>query len=446
MSSFLQRIALILMLVALVYPSPIAVTWATKERSTGLGLLVKLVGEWEPNQAYDYLNDQGLQVLDVIPQIGVWHVESRSEPEARLMANLQTQAAVGWVEANGILRIAEVTPDDNFYPAQQDNLRLIELPSAWEITTGDDTLVAVVDTGIDLDHPDLEAKVWSNLGEIPGNSTDDDGNGFVDDIQGWDFVQNDNLPQDDQGHGSHVSGIAAAHSDNQIGIAGVSWGARIMALKALDQNGYGDWMDISQAIVYAADHGAQVINLSIGSEDSSFSVEEAINYARSSGCLVVAAAGNGGGDVLFPARLPTVLAVAATDDQDLPWSISNRGPEVDLAAPGVDIFSTNSTGSYVVLSGTSMSTAHVSGLAALVWSREDGLSADRVAEVITETAKDVWSSGFDYLTGWGRIDAFASVSRVGLQQIYLPAIRKDPPKSPNLVFIPAIYRVNGVPE
>jgi len=405
-------------------------------QALGDGYLVQLAGEWEPAQAIVYFEGQGLHVLDTIPQIGVWHVQSRAMGDTDVLANLQAQPAVAWAEINGTMRIAEVMPNDNFYQAQQENLRVIRLPDAWEVTTGDDTIIAMVDTGIDLSHPDLATKIWSNPGEVPANSLDDDANGFVDDLQGWDFVHADSLPDDDQGHGSHVSGIAAAGTNNHTGIAGVSWGARLMPLKALDQNGGGSWDDISQAIIYAADNEARVINLSIGGDEYSQTIVDAIEYARSRGSLVVAAAGNGGGAVMFPARMANVLAVAATDNQDIPWNLSNRGPEIDVAAPGVEIFSTNGAGSYTDLSGTSMSTAHVSGLAALLWSLDSDLVAGEIAEAITVTAVDVWSPGFDHLTGWGRIDASAAASLLGHHSAYFPSILVTQPESSYYCYLP----------
>ena len=407
------------------------------EQACPRGVLLQMAEGSTIQTIQSYFAAQELQVLGYLPQIGVWQVESQAAVEsAELAARLEADPAVSWVEVDGLMRIAVLEPSDTFYLSQQDNLRLIRMPDAWDITTGGALPIAVVDTGIDLDHPDLREKIWSNAGEIPSNGIDDDGNGYIDDVQGWDFLHADALPQDDHGHGSHVSGIAAADTDNAVGIAGISWGADLMALKAMDNQGFGTWSDISQAILYAADNGAKVINLSIGGEDASQTVENAIDYARNQGCLVAAAVGNSGGAVLFPARLPDVLAVAATDDNDLPWSFSNRGPEVDLSAPGVGIFSANALNSYTVLSGTSMSTAHVSGLASLVWSMNSSLSPDQVVGILNGTAEDVWSPGFDTLTGWGRIDAFAAVNSFNPEYIFFPSVYRSVREVLFTVYIP----------
>jgi subtilisin family serine protease len=273
-------------------------------------------------------------------------------------------------------------------------------------------------------HPDLLNKLWTNPGEIPGNSLDDDHNGYIDDVHGWNFVAATNQPQDDAGHGSHVSGSIAAQTNNAIGIAGMSWQARIMPLKALAGNGKGTWANVAAAVIYAADNGARIVNLSLGDTQSSQTIELAVQYAQSRGCLLIAASGNSQAAVEYPAALPGVMAVAATDSADFYWSNSNRGPEVDVAAPGVNIFSTSNTGGYFELTGTSMSTAHVSGLAALVWSARPDYSASQVALVITGTAHDVWSPGWDQFTGWGRIDAYQAVRRASTRSWYLPLILK----------------------
>ena len=350
-----------------------------------------------------------------------------------MAAELSALEGVTWAEPNRMVRMAEIIPNDNFYQAQQENLRVIRMPAAWEITTGEPLVIAVVDTGIDLQHGDLEGKIWQNSDEYPGNGLDDDQNGLVDDAVGWDFRNGDDDPDDDQGHGSHVAGVAAAASNNGIGIAGVSWGARLMALKALNSSGDGTWADVAAAVLYAADQGAQVINLSLGDPLPSETMAAAAEYAYEKGSLLVAASGNGGGAVLYPAAIPGVLAVAATNNQDIPWAFSNRGPEVDLAAPGVDIFSTNHRNSYLIQSGTSMAAAHVSGAAALVWGLRPELRSDEVATILFETCEDVWSNGYDELTGWGRLDVYRAALRTSKSRAWIPYLHVQSWKS---VFLP----------
>jgi subtilisin family serine protease len=199
-----------------------------------------------------------------------------------------------------------------------------------------------------------------------------------------------------------------------------------MPLKVLNSSGDGLASDVAQGILYASDNHARIINLSLGDDQEFQVITDAVIYARSQGCLVVAAAGNTGGPVEYPAAQPEALAVAATNNNDLPWSYSNRGPPIDLAAPGVGIFSANSTGFYYDSSGTSMSTAHVSGVAALVWSLHPEWSVDQVTLVLKSTAMDVWAPGRDDLTGWGRVDASAAVYYSSFKYAYFPVVAHDP--------------------
>jgi subtilisin family serine protease len=222
--------------------------------------------------------------------------------------------------------------------------------------------------------------------------------------------------RDDYGHGTHVAGIAGAATNNGVGIAGIAWGAQVMPVKVLDQYGNGWYSDIAAGIIYAADNGASVINLSLGGESDSQTLRAAVDYARNRGAVVVAATGNTGGAVLYPAAYEPVLAVAATDANDQRASFSNYGPQVDLSAPGEGIYSTwcrpDPVSSlclgnyYFTKSGTSMAVPHVAGVAALVRSRWPDLSASAVISTLLETAQDVDEVGFDPFTGWGRVNAY----------------------------------------
>ncbi len=298
-----------------------------------------------------------------------------------------------------------------------------------------------MDSGVYLGHPDLASKVWKNPDEIPGNGIDDDLNGKVDDVNGWHFYQqwtpdgyipagNANVT-DDFGHGTHVAGITAAATNNGFGIAGISWGARVMPVRVLDQYGNGWYSDIAAGIIYAVDNGAKIINLSLGGAATSENAQplcEAAAYAQQKGALLVAAAGNTGAAVLYPAACDGVLAVAATDRTDQRAVFSNFGPEVDLAAPGVDIYSTWPwLDGYFIKSGTSMAAPHVSGVAALVWSRWPEWDNVAVSRQITETAVDVDAAGWDPYTGWGRLDAAAALAPGGdpVRPVYLPFVIRD---------------------
>jgi len=368
--------------------------------------------------------DHQLIALRHIPRIDVWVVVARSG--AAPLDSIRTDPAIDWIEANGWVRASDViTPNDTFYAAQQwPYLNVMRVPEAWVLTTGDSRPVAVIDTGINITHPDLTGKIWSNPDEIAGNGLDDDANGYVDDAIGWNFVSNTNNVQDNHSHGSHVSGSIAASANNGQGIAGLSWAATIMPIKALGSNAAGTWANIAAAIIYAADEGARIINLSLG--DAAVppqTLRLAVSYAQSKGCLLIAAAGNDGvGQIEYPAALPGVLAVASTELNDTRSDFSNYGADLDVSAPGRDIFSASSTGSYYASSGTSMSAAHVSGLAALIWSVRPDYAALTVAQTMTRTAQDIGAIGWDAQSGWGRIDALAAVRHALSGRIYLPML------------------------
>ncbi|MBC7315339.1 MAG: S8 family serine peptidase, partial [Chloroflexi bacterium] len=220
--------------------------------------------------------------------------------------------------------------------------------------------------------------------------------------------------QDDNGHGTHVAGIAGAATDNGVGVAGVSWLSPIMPLKALWYDGTGSWSDIAEAIIYAADNGARIINLSLGASTYSSTLYEAVRYAYGRGCLLVAAAGNycSSGGMFYPAAFDEVFSVAATTPSDERADFSCQDRRLDVAAPGVNIYSTYPTSMgyppYTGMNGTSMASPHVAGLAALLWAANPSATAAQVARVITSTAKDISPWGRDAKTGWGRIDAAAA--------------------------------------
>jgi subtilisin family serine protease len=253
--------------------------------------------------------------------------------------------------------------------------------SAWRQTTGGDVTVAVIDSGVDLTHPDLVPNLWTNPREIPGNGIDDDGNGYVDDVHGYDFVDNTGNPQDANGHGTHVAGIVAARGGNGIGVAGVAWSARIMAIRVLDANARGTTTTVAQGIRYAVDNGARIINLSLAGPSPARDLEDAIVYAQQHGVLIVVAAGNDGRDLsvapTYPAAYPedNVLGVAATTQDGVLASVSDFGVGADLAAPGADILSTALGGGYEWRTGTSMAAPHVSGALVLLAAARPDLDA-----------------------------------------------------------------------
>ncbi len=366
--------------------------------------------------------EMGLRPDGGVPALGVLSLAAPAGRETLVAAALRARPDVLFAEPDYRARTA-AGPDD---PAlgEQWALARINAPAAWDVVTGTAAVtIAVVDSGVTLDHPDLAPKLRINPGEIPGNEIDDDGNGQVDDVHGWRFYHRwtgstyvageDANVADDFGHGTHVAGIAAAATNNGIGIAGVAWGAAVMPVKVLDQYGVGWYSDIAAGIVYAVDNGARVINLSLGGAPASDTLCAAVAYAHAAGALVVAATGNSGAAVFYPAACAGALAVAATDQADGHPSFSNCGPQVALAAPGVDIYSTWPwVSGYFTKSGTSMAAPHVSGVAALVWSRWPDWSNDAVSRQIVGTVVEVGAPGWDQYTGWGRLDAAAAVGVV----------------------------------
>ncbi|HMJ35770.1 MAG TPA: S8 family peptidase [Baekduia sp.] len=253
--------------------------------------------------------------------------------------------------------------------------------SAWRQTVGADVTVAIVDSGIDLGHPDLAPNLWTNPGEIPGNGADDDGNGYVDDVHGFDFVGGDGDPQDANGHGTHVAGIAAARGGNGIGGSGVAWRARLMAVRVLDADASGTTTAVAQGIHYAVDNGARIVNLSLAGPSATTDLEDAIRYAQQRGVLIVVATGNAGADLAgaptYPAAYPedNVLGVAATDSAGGLSAVSDYGPGADVAAPGEQILSTALGGEYEWRTGTSMAAPHIAGALVLLAAARPDLDA-----------------------------------------------------------------------
>ena len=289
----------------------------------------------------------------------------------------------------------------------------IDAPEAWDISTGSGSVVvAVIDTGVLYTHSDLSSNIWNNTGEIPGNGIDDDHNGYIDDVRGWDFVNNDNDPTDDNSHGTHVSGTIGAMGNNGIGVTGVNWQVKIMALKAFNSTGFGNTSDAISAILYANANGASVISNSWSGLNPSQSLNDSI---EASPAVVVCAAGNSASDndatPFYPASYssPNIIAVAATDHNDTLASFSNFGSgSVDLAAPGTNILSTNFDGNYAYKQGTSMATPHVSGVAALVKSVNQSLTAVQIKNIILSTV-DVKSSLSGKVNTSGRLNAYRAV-------------------------------------
>jgi subtilisin family serine protease/subtilisin-like proprotein convertase family protein len=273
----------------------------------------------------------------------------------------------------------------------------IDAPEAWDIQKGNPNLViGVIDTGVDYNHVDLQGNIWTNPGEIAGDSIDNDGNGYIDDVRGWDFAYNDNNPSDVDGHGTHVAGTIAARGNNGVGVTGVAWNAKVMPLKFLDDTGSGSTSNAILAINYATAKGVKITNNSWGGGGYSQALYDSINAAGQAGSLFVAAAGNSAqnADVspMYPAayNLANIISVASTTRTDSLSSFSNYGlTSVDLGAPGSDIYSLAPGGGYATLSGTSMASPHVAGGAALLWSQNPTWTAQQVKTTLMNTGDSI---------------------------------------------------------
>ena len=356
--------------------------------------------------------------------------------------------AIEAVEMNRLNRpCAEIPPNDPNY-SEQWNLFLMNMPQAWRIEQGNpEVTVAVVDSGIDTRHPEFRSQLWQNVGEIPGNGIDDDVNGYVDDINGWDFSDaptlsgngdwkvRDNEFEDEIGHGTHVSGIIAAEANNGIGITGIAWRCRLMPLRANFKYGSGGYLqndDVAAAIVYAADNGARVINMSWGDTVNAFIIEDAVAYAYARGCVLVAAAGNEGAvGSWYPAGLKNVISVAGLGRERQLYSESNFGATIDIVAPGDEILSTDLNGGYQNRSGTSVAAAHVSGVAALVLSANPDYSNTEIRETLNTTAGQLFISS---VVGAGSLDAHAALtaSTALIAQIDTSRMRTQATESNNI--------------
>jgi len=324
------------------------------------------------------------------------------------------------------------TPDDSLWSSQW-NLHKAKLDceAAWDSATQETVPVAVIDSGVDLSHKDLKNNVWSNPGEKANNGKDDDQNGFVDDSNGWDFWNGDSTPRDDNGHGSHVAGILGAEGNNKRDVAGVCWKAQIQVVKVLDSSGGGTWASIAQGLVYAADNGARVVNMSLGGNDGDAALESAVAYAAGLDVVQVAAAGNKANDVPFyPAAYEAVIAVMASDPNDKRPGWSNRGSWCDLLAPGDGVYSLWKSGLTNILSGTSQAAPHVAGVAALLRTLNPQLDRVDVELAIETSCDDLGEAGRDSEYQWGRLNAREAVRRAAM--LVLEATEIKPGKSVEL--------------
>jgi len=347
---------------------------------------------------------------------------------------------VEYAEPNYIYT-AQMVPNDPYYGSQGTwgqayrdlwGAVAVNAEQAWDSSSGEGIVVAVVDSGVDLYHPDLSANLWTNPVERY-NGQDDDNNGFIDDVNGWNFANNDSFPLDRAGHGTHVAGTIAAIGNNGRGVIGIAPRAKIMAVKGLDDNGSGTTASLVQALLYAARNGARVINNSWGGPGPSRAIFDAVTEAHALGAVVVVSAGNWNMDtnVICPARAPEAITVAALTPDWQKADFSNHGTKIDVLAPGVDVLSVLASGSslasdpsmadkivgddyyrYVRLNGTSMAAPHVSGVAALVLAADPTLTNEQVRDVLKSTATPVDFPAWRLQLGSGVVNAAAAVAHV----------------------------------
>ena len=303
----------------------------------------------------------------------------------------------------------------------------IDMELGWDIEQGDQSIiVAVLDSGIKLDHPEFSGRIWTNPNETL-NGIDDDNNGYIDDINGWDFANNDNDPSDDHGHGTNVTGIIGANSNNNLGYSGVDWNCKLMIGKILNANNSGYYSWWTDAIYYAVDNGAKVINMSVGGSGFSSSMKDAIDYAYDNGVTVVACMMNENNDTTFyPAGYQNTIAVGATNPNDersapffwSPTSGSSYGNHIDVVAPGNYIYGLNyqsNTNYNSYWGGTSQAAPLVTGLSSLLLAQDIDKTPDDIRSIIRNTAEDQIGNvsedilGFDIYYGYGRVNAYQAL-------------------------------------
>jgi subtilisin family serine protease len=341
-------------------------------------LLVKFARTAPRERTDALLREVGATKERSLAAIGMQVIRMAPARREEVLARLRRSNLVVDVERSVVYERV-VVPNDEVFDRQW-GLMHIGLPLAWDVTTGSSSVViAVLDTGVNAAHPDL-------LGAV---------------LPGRDIVNGDDDASDDQGHGTSVAGIIAARTNNSAGQAGVCWSCSILPVKVLDSSGSGDTSLIASGIIFAADHGADVINLSLGGVGTTDTLEEAVAYARSQGVVVVAAAGNeGSSEPFYPAASPGALSVAASDESDKLYSWSNRGPWVKLAAPGCDV-ATTMAGAYQFFCGTSAATPVVSGLVALALAAKPGVPSTDVERAVENAAAAAPTQG----VAIGRVDA-----------------------------------------
>jgi subtilisin family serine protease len=344
----------------------------------------------------------GATTAGAIPDLGVEVLRVPDGAEQRVVAALERSGKVSFAERDGVVNALDVTPNDPYWPNQWGPAK-VNAPAAWSSTTGaTSTVVAVLDTGVTYSQPDMQGRF----------------------VAGYDFINNDNDPTDDNGHGTETAGIVGAASDNATGIAGMCWTCAIMPVKVLDSTAYGSWSAVSSGITWATDHGAKVISMSLAGSSGGTTLQNAVSYALVHDVVVVAAGGNNGNtSPMFPAYYSGVLSVAGTQSNDTLYPWSTYGSWVDVAAPGCDASTTKSGGYTSSFCGTSAATPVVAGVAGLARSLNPSATTAQIVSAIESSAVNIGS-----VIAYGRVDAGAALATLGGTA---PAATTSPAASPS---------------
>lgn len=354
---------------------------ATPTHVTGQ-LLVQRRAGIPDSTLHNLLAQHGAQVIDTIAGIDVLVLNVPEERLETIREALSHNVTFTFVERNFVGGGGYLPNDPNY--GSEWHLSKVSAPSGWNISTGDTgIIIAVIDSGVDPSHPDLAAKL----------------------LPGYNYLNRNTDTHDVLGHGTAVAGTAAAISDNQTGVAGIAWRNPVLPLVVLNSSNYATYSDIASAIIFAADNGAKVINISIGGSSYSSTLQSAVNYAWNKGVVIVASAMNNSSSTpMYPAALDNVIAASATDKSDNFASFSNYGQWIDLSAPGVSILTTSNGGSYGSWSGTSFSSPIIAGLAALVFSAKPTLTNAQVIDLMRQNSDDLGVIGYDNYFGHGRVN------------------------------------------
>jgi hypothetical protein len=414
---------------------------------------VALGGQVELERIVQISLKEGLSAADAVKSIASASGVEYVEPNYRYHIQSAKSAQSSKVET-----AQSVTPNDSLFGSQW-GLRSVHAPEAWEITEGDSTIhIGFVDTGVDWLHPDLKFQFAANTAEdinhnglfdawpvdsirkdARGNSVhgdldgiDNDGNGYADDVIGYDFVDQevinvgdwsdrDPIPQDQEGHGTYMAGILAAQQNNVSGVSGIAPKCKVVAMRAFDANGTGEDDDIASAIVYAADNGVKILNLSFGDIIPSLLQRDAIRYAVSKGVTVFASSGNSGGDgPNYPSDFDEVVSVGATSiypNENTLFRLNTHGEEMDVVAPGDSIWTTKNGGGYNYVSGTSASSPMAAGIAALLLSKNPNYTPLQLRSILESTTQDIADAGYDHRSANGRVDALRALTYKGAAAI-----------------------------